>query len=577
MAIMIPEFFDDEDTPLGEQDFFGWLAACPSDWIVLHSLDLQAWNRHRQTEVDFVVIIPDTGISCIEVKSHKRVEVTPSGAWKLNGKITKRTPLKQAEDASKVLQRRISNYHPELNHVPVCRLVAFPRASFPLPRSVEYNPWEIFDAAYCLKFVRKNDLGSAITDSLRKSVAQSPFVRHLPTPLSAKSIGKIKDLLRPAFKSHPSSKTESLRRRAHTEALLRSQQKPLLNLFRNNDRLIVDGPAGSGKTLIALELARQSAEAGKRTGLICFNRLIGEHLEKQTAGDGPSLVAGSISALLARLLGMKIPENPAQKFWHGEFLEQAESLLLSDERAADCPFEVLIVDESQDLLCRPRLLNCVEFLLRGGFKAGRWALFGDFQNQVLANQEQRDGVSKRLSEFKTSDRTAFYDLDENCRNYAIVGKPGLCLAGMEDVYSEYRRGDGTQEAYSPQFFSDKKSFEAKLKTEIKRYVDAGSALSDIVVLSCAGKNKSMASDLVGNGKLLKRFGSDGDQASFASVYEFKGLESSIVILTDIAEPASDRDRDAFYVGMTRATYAVSIFVPQNIHGWFAAASMRLLS
>ncbi len=577
MAVMIPEFFDDENTPPGEQDFFGWLASCPSDWLVLHSLDLQAWNRHRQTEVDFVVIIPDTGICCIEVKSHQNVEVTPSGAWKLNGDIKKRSPPKQAEDASKVLQRRISNYYPELNHVPVCRLVAFPRASFELPRSVEYNTWEVFDSERCMEHVKKGKLGSAIADSLRRSVDQSPFIRQLSTPLSTTSIGKIKDLLRPAFKSHPSSKTESLRRHAHTEALLRSQQKPVLNLFRNNDRLIVDGPAGSGKTLIALELATQAAESGKRTGLICFNRLIGEHLESQTADTGPLLVAGSIFALLARLLGIEIPDNPTQEFWNGEFLDQAESMLLSDERAADCPFEVLIVDESQDLLCRPRLLNCVEFLLGGAFKEGRWALFGDFQNQVLANEEQREEALARLEEFKRSDRTAFYELDENCRNYAIVGKPGLCLAGMRDVYSEYRRGDGTQEAYSPQFFSDRKSFEVKLKAEIRRYVDAGTPLSEIVVLSCVGRSKSMAADLVGSDKLLKRYGDDGDQASYASVYEFKGLESSVVILTDVEEPASSRDRDAFYVGMTRATYAVSIFVPQNIHGWFAAASMRLLS
>ena len=141
MAEMIPEFFDDTNTPLGEQDFFGWLAGCPSDWIVLHSLDLQAWNKHRQTEIDFVLIIPSSGICCVEIKSHRHVEVTSSGEWRLNGEVSKRTPPKQAEDAVKVLQRRISAQFPELNHIPVCRLLAFPRASFDLPRSVEYNSW----------------------------------------------------------------------------------------------------------------------------------------------------------------------------------------------------------------------------------------------------------------------------------------------------------------------------------------------------------------------------------------------------------------------------------------------------
>lgn len=577
MAEMIPEFLDDETTPPGEQGFFSWLAACPSDWVVLHGLDFQAWNRSRQTEIDFVVIIPDTGICCVEVKSHANVEVTTSGAWRLGNEVKKRSPPKQAEDAAKVLQRRISNYFPELNYIPICRLVAFPNASFDLPRSVEFNPWEILDARQCLNHVDKGTLCKAISDSVRRSVDQSPFVRQLPNPMSVKSIAKLKDLLRPAFKSLPSSKTESLKRQAQTEQLLRSQQRPVLNLYRNNERLIIDGPAGSGKTLIALELARRSAELGKRTGLICFNRLIGDHLESKTANDGPMLIGGSISALLARMLDIVIPESPTQEFWDGEFLEQAESKLMSDERATDCPFDELIIDESQDLLCRPRLLQCAEFLLRGGFSKGRWALFGDFKNQVLADEAQRSDVAARLLDFKKHEKTAYYELDENCRNYAIVGKPGLCLAGMGEVYAAYRRGDGTHDAYTPIFFADIASFRAKLASEINRYVDSGVPHSEIVVLSCVGKQNSITGDLVGHGKLLKRYGNDGQQASFASVYEFKGMESSIVILTDIAEPKSNRDRDAFYVGMTRATYAVSLFVPQNIHGWFAAASMRLLT
>lgn len=577
MAEMIPEFFDDKDTAPGEQDFFGWLASCPPDWIVMHSLDLQAWNHNRQTEIDFVVIIPTSGICCIEVKSQNRVEVTVTGAWKLNGDIKKRSPPKQAEDAAKVLQRRLSKCFPELSHIPVCRLVVFPRASFALPRSVEYNPWEIFDARQCLEHIHKGKLGDEIDQSLRRSVDQHPFVSQLETPISSKSIAKIKDLLRPAFKSLPSSKTESLRRSARTEELLRSQQKPVLNLFRNNDRLIVDGPAGSGKTLIAFELARRSVEAGKRTGLICFNRLIGEKLASQTCEDGSLLVAGSIFALFARLLAIEVPENPTMKFWNEDFIDEAENKLLSDERSADCPFDVLIIDEAQDILCRPRLLHCVEFLLRSGFQEGRWALFGDFKNQILTNDEQRDVVTSRLSGLAEIPKTATYELDENCRNYAIVGKPGICLAGMGEVYAGYRRGDGSQDAYTPLFFADHLSFKAKLAAEIKRYVDLGTPLSEIVVLSCVGRQKSIAGELVGNGKLLKQYGTAGNQASFASVYEFKGLESSVVILTDIAEPKSNLDRDAFYVGMTRATYAVSLFVPQSIHGWFAAASMRLLS
>ena len=235
------------------------------------------------------------------------------------------------------------------------------------------------------------------------------------------------------------------------------------------------------------------------------------------------MIAGSIYALLARLLEIQIDEKPNRDFWEKKFVEEAERKLLLDERA-DCLFDQLFIDESQDLLCRPRLLNCVEFLLHGGFQNGRWALFGDFKNQIFADDGQRENVVARLLELKAIERTASYDLDENCRNYAIVGKTGLCLAGMGEVYSEYRRGDGSQESYSPLFYTDQSSFQAKLKAEIKRYVDSGTPLAEIVVLSCTGVERSIATGLVGNGNLLKLYGSDGDQASFASVYEYKVLK-----------------------------------------------------
>ena len=41
--------------------------------VAIHSLDLAPWNRGLRTEIDFVLIVPDTGILCIEVKSHEKI------------------------------------------------------------------------------------------------------------------------------------------------------------------------------------------------------------------------------------------------------------------------------------------------------------------------------------------------------------------------------------------------------------------------------------------------------------------------------------------------------------------------
>ena len=72
MAHLIPSFMD-ERTPPGERDVFNLLAAGPDDWVALHSLDLAPWNRSLRTEIDFVVIAPDVGIVCLEVKSHENI------------------------------------------------------------------------------------------------------------------------------------------------------------------------------------------------------------------------------------------------------------------------------------------------------------------------------------------------------------------------------------------------------------------------------------------------------------------------------------------------------------------------
>ena len=63
----------DDRTPPGERDVFNMVAAGPEDWVAMHSLDLAPWNRGLRTEIDFVVIVPDTGLLCIEVKSHETI------------------------------------------------------------------------------------------------------------------------------------------------------------------------------------------------------------------------------------------------------------------------------------------------------------------------------------------------------------------------------------------------------------------------------------------------------------------------------------------------------------------------
>ena len=131
MARMIPSFMDDR-TPPGERDVFNLLAAGPDDWVALHALDLAPWNKGLRTEVDFIVIAPDAGILCVEVKSHEKIGFDGQ-RWFPDS--IKRSPFKQAADGRFALHRSLAEIAPHLKGIPVVHACIFPRhsARFLLP------------------------------------------------------------------------------------------------------------------------------------------------------------------------------------------------------------------------------------------------------------------------------------------------------------------------------------------------------------------------------------------------------------------------------------------------------------
>jgi len=56
---------------------------------------------------------------------------------------------------------------------------------------------------------------------------------------------------------------------------------------------------------------------------------------------------------------------------------------------------------------------------------------------------------------------------------------------------------------------------------------------------------------------------------YSSIYRFKGLEARAVVLTDIDELSSDRDRSLVYVGATRATHRLVVLAHESLRSSFA--------
>ncbi|MGC3975910.1 MAG: NERD domain-containing protein [Nitrospira sp.] len=555
MARLIPAFMDDR-TPPGERDVFNLVAAGPNDWVALHSLDLSPWNRGLRTEIDFVVIAPDTGIICLEVKSHENI-IFDGYRW--NPETISRSPFKQASDGRHTFYRRLAKLAPDFKRVPVVHCCIFPRSPFNLLPNLSVQPWELMD----LRAFRAFDSGSAFCADLkarmRLSIAADGNLCHLDHRLSKDQIDTIVKCCVPMQRCRPDAREEIVRREAEVEKVLREQQKPVLQLAALNDRLIVSGAAGTGKTLIAMEVARRMAQKGRRVALLCYNQLVGNWMKQRIEQTGPvlpNLVVGRAIRIMAEMTAVQIPANPKEDFWERELPERLEERLTDPDFKAAAAFEYLVLDEAQDILARPRIRQIIFQFLSGGMDKGAFALFGDFEHQVL---EKRGSMDQALAALDASSRPVRWKLSENCRNYRIVGDTAVRLAGhCDSTYSGYLRAGGGVHNYDIYFYEHESAQLDILSRWIKDFKAQGYKSSEITLLSFRADPLSAAARLAITGYKLRPAWQAGDLIAYASVHAFKGMENKVIILTDVLLDDLEFDRDLFYTGMTRATESVRV-------------------
>jgi hypothetical protein len=552
----------DDRTPPGERDVFNLLATGPDDWVALHSLDLAPWNRGLRTEIDFVVIVPDAGVLCVEVKSHDVISFE-NDRWYPSE--IKRSPFKQASDARHTFYRRLRELAPQFRYVPVVHCCIFPRARFDILPNLSVQPWELIDVRTFGAFATGGELCADLKTRMFKSIEADQNLETMRSRLSAAQIDAIVNTCVPVQKHRPDAREEIRRREQDIERVLRDQQKPVLELATLNQRLVVAGGAGTGKTLIAMEVARRAADKGRRVGLLCFNQLVGDWMRRQIGRSGastPGLIAGRAIRIMAEMSGLTIPKGPSAKYWESDLPEQLEERLTDPDFEASATFDYLVIDEAQDLLARPRLWDCLTRFISGDVERGSYCLFGDFDNQVLG---ERDAMNQSLSAIYASGRPAAYRLTENCRNYRIVGDSAVRLSGFEKpVYTGYLRSGGGIQNYDIFFYGNEREQRDKLAQWLKEFRTQGYRPAEITVLSFRTSDESAASRLAAEGfKLRPAWQQSADSTSYTSVQAFKGLESKVVILTDVVLGDPSFHRDLFYTGMTRACESVRVLCDKS--------------
>lgn len=502
------------------------------DWTVLHSLDLAGHIQFQRSEADFVLLVPDFGILVIEVKGHGWVRRDPAtGLWSLGHDAPRqRSPFRQASEAMYSIRDQLKEHRPEWAHLQFEILVVFPFAEFIVEDGgIEWHAWQVADrrdlSTHSLAELALNALECARRDAVERRGTRSPF------PLSKAAADEVLRVLCPSVGS------EQVNRQAQRELehrdLLRHEDEldVILDAVWRNDRLLVRGGPGAGKTaLLVKAAARAAAEAPGRVRLMCFNRLLAQHLSQQ-------LIDVAEVTTLNQLLG--------------SLDVHAGAVQLAQRRAAGefSPAQILLLDETQDLLnsgARAVLDLCVE----GGLRGGRvMAALDDLHQRLYRHDDQLQS-----SDFLYSAATV--DLADNRRNLPRVSALASSLSGRVPWRRTLRQDD---QAEPTQCFAPRSALITRLAELVQQFELEGFKRSEMVILSGCRPEMSLAQEAQRRGLPVRPLGEASvETLPFASIHAFKGLEAPVVILTDL--PHGPHPDTLMLVGLTRSSSRAALLI-----------------
>ena|SRR5690554_41249 len=549
-----------EDTPPGEKLVFNLFSQSNSDWVVFHSLDIAPFSgqqyRIRRREIDFIVIIPDVGILCIEVKSHKNI--TFDGfCWQPDS--IKTSPFSQSSSAAATFFTALKSYWSEAKKIPVVSCCIFPNASFELMPNVQVHNCELMDARTFRSLKNADEFTKKLQEMAITSISNASNLFAMPTPLSNKEISRLIKLCQPFSTVKQTAREEIDFLEFRNETLLIEQQKVVLQLFKLNSKVIVNGGAGTGKTLLSIMLAKELSQSNIKIGVLCFNKLVGAWLKNHFFDHDNNCVVGSINSALISYCKIDIPHNPDHLFWSSVPLQIVNFFTENPAKK----FDVLIIDEAQDILGNDDWLNCLGHMLEGGFQGGKYLFLGDFENQLFFNKKN---LQTNLELFELEYTPTKWLLSENCRNYEEVGENAIRLAGMmESPYSNYlKKQKPSISLYEINTYHVPQKQLDAISLIIKDLKSHGYKSSEITLLSFKPLKQSSikVGDLVCGSK-VKRSEINTDNLVLESIYNYKGMENKIIIYFDIDVVNTEACRDLMYTGITRATDAIRLFVNER--------------
>lgn len=510
MAIMLPAKPREFDPASKEGLMFEALELLPDDYYVFHSFQMTSIRNNTvyENEIDFVIFNPSRGIICLEAKAGSAISYS-DGEWRYsNGSpMAHGGPFHQADRNKWNLLHYIERSK-AASLAPKCKFlhaVWFSGISDDNLRGMTL-PSEADRALVMTKEALKDPQG--YIDRI--------FAIELPNgrmtdlqPVEAKRI--LREVLCPQFDICPSASFDSDLKKIVFHRLLR-EQTAVLNFLHDQKSAAINGAAGTGKTMIALEKAQRHAVNGEKVLFLCYNTELCKHIKEKYSRDNLDIY--TVIGYICKLGNSCEPDY-----------DKVKNILEGMYVTETFPYKHVVIDEGQDFgyddLENSEIMDIMRECIEMRDDGSSFFVFYDKLQKIQARSLPRfiEEADCRLTLYR------------NCRNTMNIAKTSLKPITERDP--KLMEGAVTGIPAQLHFCNEREEVITALDKAITDLKVEG--ISDVVILTCKTEKASIVAEAVTDGMYKKKY-------KFSTCRKFKGLEADAVILVDVDEMTFNPDK-----------------------------------
>ena len=344
----------------------------------------------------------------------------------------------------------------------------------------------------------------------------------------------VNEILCPQFEIAPSASFDTDTKHMLFHRLLK-EQASVLDFLEEQKTAVINGAAGTGKTLVAVEKAKRHAFRGEKVLFLCFNRQLRDHLAENYAHE--NIDYETIARFACRLGHTPEPDYALLNRLRGDMWEKDSF-----------PYQHVIVDEGQDFgsdaIEEADILSTIKTIIEDTKEDGSFYVFYDKLQLIQA---------RKMPQF-LADADCKLTLYRNCRNTENIAKTSLrpvserspklmenCIVGVPAKLH---------------FCEDADSVLGALDDSLDTLL--GDGIENIVILTCKKESDSLLAQYIENGF----YPAGKKKIRFTTCRKFKGLEADAVILVDVEEDTflgnDGQNVLLYYVGTSRARLRLDI-------------------